>query len=156
MLHRLLEIADHHAIDVQWHRLGPHTGGGACVWVDEQPTVVVDPRLTRQRKTDVLAHELGHALDGVPLHDDHQQLLAQVLRPRRERRADERATDLVVDLEAVQRAADTVHDLGGCITAEELAAELEVPVRYARIAVERAFGHEVTRRRQAQRAEGVS
>lgn len=152
MLRRLLAIADHHHIDVQWRPLGEFTGGGACVWVGERPTIVLDPRLPRAAQVDVLAHELGHARDGVPLHDDQQQLLAKVLRPRREARADATAADLTVDLEELQRAVDTVHDLGGCITADELAAELGVPVRYARIAVERAYGHEVTRFRRAQRA----
>ena len=147
-----MEIADHHDIDVRWAPLVDITGGGACVWTGAGPTIVIDPRLPRPQQVDVLAHELGHALDGVPLHHDHEQLLAQVLRPRRERRADETAADLVVDAGLVQRAVDTVHDLGGQITAKELAAELEVPVRLTEVAVERAFGQQVTRLRAAQKA----
>lgn len=155
MLDQLLDLADRTGIAVEWRPMPPSTGGGACTWTGGGVTVQVDPHLDDETRATVLAHELGHALDGMPLLGGAHQQLRDLVERRAEQAADRRAAAITVDPSVVQRAADTVHDLGGAITAEELAAELEVPVALARRAVEAAWGHEVTRRRQAARAEQV-
>lgn len=149
MLTRLLDLADRHNIHVTWQRV---PGGGACVWYGDDIEVVIDPTLPDHERVNVLAHELGHALSGRPIDAQASELLRHVLHARCERRADEVAADLTVDAEVVRRAAETVHDLGGHVTAAELAAELEVPVHLAELAVAATFGHEVTRFRAAQRS----
>lgn len=154
MLERLLDVASAHGVTVRWAPLPEFTGGGCCSWSSDATVVTVDPRLGTTEKASVLAHELGHALAGVPLVAGAPAALRRLVEARAERHADAAAADLTVDLDVVQAAADVVHDLGGHVTAVELADELGVPVRLAELAVERAFGAEVTRRRQAARAAG--
>lgn len=118
-------------ISVAWEHLPPETGGAAVVQRDGWVVVFLDPRLPASKRTAALAHELVHAERNGGAHAPGAPGTWGPVVAREERRVDDEVARRLVPVARLLEAAEIVADLGGQVTAEELADEFDVPVAVA-------------------------
>lgn len=118
-------------VSVAWERLPAETGGAAVVERDGWVVVFLDPQLPASERTAALAHELIHVERAGGAYDPAMPDTWGPVVAREERRVDYEAARRLLPVARLLEAAEVVADLGGHVTAEEFAAEFELPVAVA-------------------------
>jgi len=117
--------------------LPEEAGGAILARRGERSVVLIDKNLSRVERTAALAHELVHLERGGPGRCHHPSRSWEAVVLREELIIDREVAARLAPIEALARLVTRYDRLGEAVTVNTVAAELDISVGVARIALER-------------------